>query len=112
MNTAEIINSMKEHVAAAYTAVTGKNGTIPEQKNLSNLAAAIDSIQVGSSAENPYKARTYSEMNNYRTKDYANAYVEYTGQRQFTRGQIQDSSMYDKLYFDFPQQIGWVETFD
>lgn len=45
MNTAEIINSMKEHVAAAYTAVTGKNGTIPEQKNLSNLAAAIDSIQ-------------------------------------------------------------------
>ena len=45
MNTAEIINSMKEHVAAAYTAVTGKNGTVPEQKNLSNLAAAIDSIQ-------------------------------------------------------------------
>ena len=46
MNTAEIINSMKEHVAAAYTAVTGKDGTIPEQKNLSNLAAAIDSIKV------------------------------------------------------------------
>ena len=45
MNTAEIINSIKEHVAAAYTAVTGKNGTVPEQKNLSNLAAAIDSIQ-------------------------------------------------------------------
>ena len=61
---------------------------------------------------NPYKARTYSEMNGYRTKDYANAYVEYTGQRQFTRNQIQDSSMYDKLYFDFPRQIGWVETFD
>lgn len=112
MNTTEIINSMKEHVAAAYTAVTGKNGTVPEQKNLSNLAAAIDSIQVGSSAENPYKAHTYSEMNGYRTKDYANAYVEYTGQRQFTRNQIQDSSMYDKLYFDFPRQIGWVETFD
>ena len=48
MNTAEIINSMKEHVAAAYTAVTGKNGTIPEQKNLSNLAAAIGSIQLSS----------------------------------------------------------------
>lgn len=112
MNTAEIINSIKEHVAAAYTAVTGKNGTIPEQKNLSNLAAAIDSIQIGSSAENPYKARTYSEMNSYRTKNYGNAYVEYTGQRQFTSGQIQDSSMYDKLYFDFPKQIGWVETFD
>ena len=46
MNTAEIINSIKEHVAAAYTAVTGKDGTVPEQKNLSNLAAAIDSIQV------------------------------------------------------------------
>ena len=62
--------------------------------------------------KNPYKARTYSEMNGYRTKDYGNAYVEYTGQRQFTRNQIQDSSMYDKLYFDFPRQIGWVETFD
>lgn len=62
--------------------------------------------------KNPYKARTYSEMNGYRTKDYANAYVEYTGQRQFTRDQIRDSSMYDKLYFDFPRQIGWVETFD
>lgn len=62
--------------------------------------------------KNPYKARTYSEMNGYRTKNYGNAYVEYTGQRQFTRNQIQDSSMYDKLYFDFPRQIGWVETFD
>lgn len=62
--------------------------------------------------KNPYKARTYSEMNGYRTKKYANAYVEYTGQRQFTRNQIQDSSMYDKLYFDFPRQIGWVEIFD
>ena len=62
--------------------------------------------------KNPYKARTYSEMNGYRTKNYGNAYVEYTGQRQFTRDQIQDSSMYDKLYFDFPRQIGWVETFD
>ena len=48
MNTTEIINSIKEHVAAAYTAVTGKNGTIPEQKNLSNLAAAIGSIQLSS----------------------------------------------------------------
>lgn len=62
--------------------------------------------------KNPYKARTYSEMNGYRTKNYGNTYVEYTGQRQFTRNQIQDSSMYDKLYFDFPRQIGWVETFD
>lgn len=62
--------------------------------------------------KNPYKARTYSEMNGYRTKNYGNAYVEYTGQRQFTRDQIRDSSMYDKLYFDFPRQIGWVETFD
>ena len=112
MNTAEIINSIKEHVATAYTAVTGKNGTIPEQKNLSNLAAAIDSIQVGSSAENPYKARTYSEMNGYRTKNYGNTYVEYTGQRQFTSDQIQEYTTYDKLYFDFPRQIGWLEVLD
>ena len=48
MNTTEIINSIKEHVAAAYTAVTEKNGTIPEQKNLSNLASAIGSIQLSS----------------------------------------------------------------
>ena len=75
----------------------------------------IGTLESGSGTgdiKNPYKARTYSEMNGYRTKDYANAYVEYIGQRQFTRNQIQDSSMYDKLYFDFPRQIGWVETFD
>lgn len=76
------------------------------------IVGTLESESGTGDIKNPYKARTYSEMNGYRTKDYANAYVEYTGQRQFTRDQIRDSSMYDKLYFDFPRQIGWVETFD
>ena len=69
MNTTEIINSIKEHVAAAYTAVTGKNGTIPEQKNLSNLAAAIESIQVGSSAENKLAQYASGELTEVTARD-------------------------------------------
>ena len=98
------------------------NGITDGSQLLKNIEAfdgkgnkIVGTLESGSGTgdiKNPYKARTYSEMNNYRTKNYANAYVEYTGQRQFTRNQIQDSSMYDKLYFDFPKQIGWVETFD
>ena len=69
MNTTEIINSIKEHVAAAYTAVTGKDGTIPGQKNLSNLAAAIESIQVGSSAENKLAQYASGELTEVTARD-------------------------------------------
>lgn len=69
MNTAEIINSIKEHVAAAYTAVTGKDGTIPEQKNLSNLAAAIESIQMGSGAENKLAQYASGELTEVTARD-------------------------------------------
>ena len=72
MNTAEIINSIKEHVAAAYTAVTGKDGTIPGQKNLSNLAAAIESIQVGSSAENKLAQYASGELTEVTARDLKN----------------------------------------
>ena len=69
MNTAEIINSIKEHVAAAYTAVTGKDGTIPGQKNLSNLAAAIESIQMGSGAENKLAQYASGELTEVTARD-------------------------------------------
>lgn len=69
MNTAEIINSIKEHVAAAYTAVTGKDGTIPGQKNLSNLAAAIESIQIGSGAENKLAQYASGELTEVTARD-------------------------------------------
>ena len=41
------INRIKAAVAAAYTAVSGKGGTIPTSKTSTNLAAAINSIQTG-----------------------------------------------------------------
>ena len=69
MNTAEIINSIKEHVAAAYTAVTGKDGTVPGQKNLSNLAAAIESIQMGSGAENKLAQYASGELTEVTARD-------------------------------------------
>ena len=41
------INRIKAAVAAAYTAVSGKGGTAPASKTLANLAAAINSIPLG-----------------------------------------------------------------
>lgn len=44
MSVAEKINSIKEHVTNAYTAISKKNGTIPTNKNIENLESAINSI--------------------------------------------------------------------
>lgn len=97
MNTAEIINSIKEHVAAAYTAVTGKDGTIPEQKNLSNLAAAIESIQVGS---NPYMAKNTTELLNYCNGKYENAIVKVEDLTKTVETEIAVGDAISKLYFN------------
>ena len=97
MNTTEIINSMKEHVTAAYTAVTGKDGIIPEQKNLSNLAAAIDSIQVGS---NPYVAKNTTELLNYCNGKYENAIVKVEDLTKTVETEIAVGDAISKLYFN------------
>ena len=43
----EEIDSIKQHIAAAYGAVKGKGGAIPKDKNCANLAVAIGDISTG-----------------------------------------------------------------
>lgn len=43
--TAEIIQSIQTNLSNAYTSLENKGATIPENKNIENLASAIDSIE-------------------------------------------------------------------
>ena len=47
ITTADIITSMQSNLQNAYTAIGNKSGTIPTQKNLANLAGAINTISTG-----------------------------------------------------------------
>lgn len=47
MAISEVIASIQENLANAYASAESKNATMPEQKNLENLSATIDSIQSG-----------------------------------------------------------------
>lgn len=47
MAISDKINSIKTHIGEAYTAIQGKEGTIPANKNCENLKAAIESIAGG-----------------------------------------------------------------
>jgi len=53
MSIASAIQNAQAKVAAAYTAISNKGGTLPATQNLSNLPAAIESIQDGTSVEEP-----------------------------------------------------------
>lgn len=44
MAISDTINSLKTHIGEAYTAIRGKEGTIPANKNCENLKNAIESI--------------------------------------------------------------------
>ena len=44
MAISDTINSLKEHIGNAYTAIGKKKGTVPANKNCENLKAAIESI--------------------------------------------------------------------
>lgn len=50
MSVADKINSIKTHVADAYTGISNKGGTIPTNKNIENLKAAIETISTGGSS--------------------------------------------------------------
>ena len=54
MAVADKITSIKQHVTNAYTAIQGKGGTIPTNKNIENLNAAITSI----ATQKPEQAKT------------------------------------------------------
>ncbi len=47
MAISDKINSIKTHISEAYTAIQGKEGTIPTNKNCENLKDAIASIPAG-----------------------------------------------------------------
>ena len=47
MAISDKINSIKTHIGEAYTAIQGKEGTIPVNKNCENLKNAIESIPAG-----------------------------------------------------------------
>ena len=47
MAISDKINSIKTHIGEAYTAIQGKEGTIPANKNCENLKNAIESIPAG-----------------------------------------------------------------
>ena len=44
---AEAITAAQQRVAAVYTAISNKGGTLPETQNLSNMPTAIESIPTG-----------------------------------------------------------------
>ena len=45
------IEKLKENLSNAYTVVSIKNGTIPQDKNFDNLSAAINTIVSGEQVE-------------------------------------------------------------
>jgi len=47
MSIASVISSMQTNLSNAYTKINDKGGTLPANKNLENLASAIDSISGG-----------------------------------------------------------------
>lgn len=51
---AEAIAAAQQRVAAVYTAISNKGGTLPATQNLSNLPTAIDSIPSGGTTETSY----------------------------------------------------------
>ena len=47
MSISTELQSLNNNILDAYTAIQGKNGTVPENKNMENLSAAIESIPSG-----------------------------------------------------------------
>lgn len=75
MATADIIQSMKTHTANAYNAIQEKGGTVPTNKNLSNLAAGINSIPAGGIEE----VSTVAALKAKVTAENIGKFYKYTG---------------------------------
>ena len=58
MAVADKITSIKQHVTNAYTAIQGKGGTIPTNKNIENLETAITSISTSTPSQEKTKTIT------------------------------------------------------
>ena len=74
MAVKDTIQSIKNNVANAYTKLQGKGATIPEKKNIENLASTIDSITSG--GETPTGTLLVQQNGVYDVVDYANVDVQ------------------------------------
>lgn len=76
MAIADTINSMKTNITNAYNAVQTKGGTIPTNKNLENLSAAINSIEAGGGIED---VATVAALKAKVTEENIGKFYKYTG---------------------------------
>lgn len=97
MSIATAIQNAQQKVAAAYTAVSSKGGTLPQTQDLSNLPTAINSISGGG---NKYGATidTFlgdTDENGVLYEPDANTNLVFTGVKK-----MKDEVLYYKFYSD------------
>ena len=85
MSVADKINSIKTHVADAYAGIASKGGTVPSDKNIENLKAAIETISTGD--DRPLQAKTVTPS---KAQQVVNADPDYSGLSQVTVEAIPD----------------------
>ena len=76
MAIADTINSMKTNITNAYNAIQTKGGTIPTNKNLTNLSTAINSIPAGGGIED---VATVAALKAKVTAENVGKFYKYTG---------------------------------
>lgn len=76
MAIADTINSMKTNITNAYNAIQVKGGTVPTNKNLTNLSTAINSIPAGGGIED---VATVAALKAKVTKENVGKFYKYTG---------------------------------
>lgn len=67
MSVADTISSMKSNILDAYAVVEDKGGTVPPEKNIENLAAAIATLEDAGVTPGPYGALYYLSTQNGKT---------------------------------------------
>ena len=75
MAIADTINAIRSNIIFAYNAVQAKGGTIPTNKNLTNLSEAINSIEAGG-IEN---VSTVAELKSKVTAENVGNFYKFTG---------------------------------
>lgn len=85
MSVADKINSIKTHVADAYAGIASKGGTIPSDKNIENLKAAIETISTGD--DRPLQAKTVTPS---KAQQVVSADPDYSALSQVTVEAIPD----------------------
>lgn len=76
MAIADTINSMKTNITNAYNAIQTKGGTVPTNKNLTNLSTAINSIPAGGGIED---VATVAALKAKVTAENVGKFYKYTG---------------------------------